>query len=61
MSTLYCVEVKDMNRIKCAAKECVHNSNSKCEAKEIAVHNCNCDEAQCCSQTECATFQKKEL
>ncbi len=50
-----------MNRIKCAAKECVHNSNSKCEAKEIAVHNCNCDEAQCCSQTECATFQKKEL
>ena len=50
-----------MNRINCTAKECVYNNDCKCDAEEIAVHNCNCKEAHCCEQTECATFRKKEL
>ena len=58
---LICVEVNNMNRINCTAKECVYNSDCKCEAEEIAVHNCNCKEAHCCEQTECAPFRKKEL
>ena len=43
----------------CHVDNCTYNHNCKCDAKEIMVCNCKCDEATEVRETACETFKCK--
>lgn len=47
----------DYAKIRCDAKNCMHNSFGNCAASSIQVENCACsDTTGDCSCTQCSTF-----
>ncbi len=54
----YSGDCKHIQGIVCDVKHCVHHSGSTyCCAKEISVGP---SDAECCSETVCATFEPRE-
>lgn len=43
----------------CHVDTCVYNHDCKCDAKEITVCNCHCNEAKDVQETACDTFKCK--
>ncbi len=43
----------------CDVHSCVYNANEKCEANEIKVCTCHCQDAHSNKETECHTFKMK--
>lgn len=41
----------------CHVDNCVYNHNCKCDAQEITVCNCKCNEAKEIKETACETFK----
>lgn len=45
--------------VRCEAHNCIYNERNECVAEGICVDDCSCGQADCMSQTECATFKMK--
>ena len=46
--------------VSCQVDSCVYNDNCSCNAKEIVVCNCHCNEAKEVQETACKTFKCRE-
>lgn len=52
-----CSTPNQQMHVRCEAEKCIYNQHGDCDASNIEVRDCSCQEATCKSETECHTFK----